>query len=106
MATDAANRARAGELALAIEAEMRRTGWWRSAPEAPVVGGAFGQPSMSFTEWIETVLVPRLRQVAAGEIDPPNSSYVAVAAAREIDNDDEAGPLLELLSRVDRLSPH
>jgi uncharacterized protein YqcC (DUF446 family) len=99
------NRALAGELAAAIEAEMRRLGWWRDLPPAKNVEGAFGRPAMTFDAWIETVLVPSLREVAAGRLDPPQSSHVAAAAVREFDGYDEADALIELLSRVDRLSP-
>jgi uncharacterized protein YqcC (DUF446 family) len=92
-----------GEIADELEAELRRLGWWGSpAPEGPVTS-AFGGRDMSFAQWLEHILVPRLREVAAGDAEPPGDSQVAAYAVRELDGFDEAGPLLEVLGRLDRL---
>ena len=49
------------------------------------------------------MLVPRLREVAAGEWAGPSDSNVAAQAVRELDGWDEAEPLLDVLRRLDEL---
>ena len=88
----------------AIEDELRALGWWTGVPPAPerlAAAGAFGQDSLAFAEWLEHVLVVRLRQVAAGELDWPTSSEVAAYAVRELDGIHEADRLLEALRNLD-----
>jgi uncharacterized protein YqcC (DUF446 family) len=97
-----------GDLADGIAAELRRLGWWpEGVPDgAPAVevSGAFGQPDMPFVHWIALVLVPRLREVAAGTADPPGSSMVAAQAVRELDGVPDAGDLISLLQQLDDLA--
>jgi uncharacterized protein YqcC (DUF446 family) len=96
-----------GILAAAIAAELRRLGWWPEGvpDDAPAVEvmGAFGQPDMAFTEWLALVLVPRLREVASGQTEPPGASMVAAQAVRELDGVHEAADLISLLTDLDAL---
>jgi uncharacterized protein YqcC (DUF446 family) len=88
----------------AIEAELRALGWWdipEPEPERLVDAGAFGQRSLAFAEWLRWVLVPRLRQVAAGEVPWPSSSQVGAYAVRELDGVDEASALIDALIALD-----
>jgi len=105
---DEDRRARLGELADEIEAEMRRLGVWSESPpseERVLEGGAFGHGTVPFEYWIQVVLLTRLREVAAGEIPIPGSSSVGVQAAREWDT---AGydtlRLSELVTEVDAVA--
>ena len=91
----------AGRLAQALEDELRRRGAWEDAAPAEHVSGAFGAPDLSFTQWLERVLVPRLRAVAAGTLTLPGSSHVGTMAIRELGDDD---PLVATLLAVDRLA--
>jgi len=92
-----------GAIADALEAGLRRLGCWGSpAPTGPITG-AFGQPDLAFTQWLEHVLVPRLREIASGQAEPPGSSMVAAQAVREFDGWDEADALIEILQRLDDL---
>jgi uncharacterized protein YqcC (DUF446 family) len=105
--TDPATRQRAGELADAIEAALRRAGgWFDPAPsEADVLaGGAFGMRSVPFEAWIQVVLVTRLRQVARGEMELPGSSSVGGHAVREWDGAPDRDELIDLLLEVDHLA--
>jgi uncharacterized protein YqcC (DUF446 family) len=87
-----------------IEAELRRLGLGPSpAPRAPVTG-AFGSPSMTFGQWLEHVLCPRLRAVASGAVPPPAVSSVAAQAVRELDGFDHTDALIAALSRLDALT--
>lgn len=101
------DRTEYGRLADALTAELHRLGWWPEgvaddAPASPE-GGAFGLDAMPFPHWLARVLVPRLREVAAGEMEPPGSSQVAAQAVRELDGVPDAGDLVDLLHQVDAL---
>ncbi|HEX2294779.1 MAG TPA: YqcC family protein, partial [Actinomycetota bacterium] len=81
-------RARLGEIADEIEAELKRLGWWTADPpseEAVVAGGAFGMNAVAFPTWLQVVFVERLRQAASGEFPIPSSSSVSTMATREFD---------------------
>lgn len=98
---------RYGELADAIESQLRRMGVWKADPatvERIATGGAFGGGVVEFEEWIQVVLVTRLRQVAAGEIEPPPRSQVAVYGSRAFPAMPEYDRLLDLLGELDRLA--
>jgi uncharacterized protein YqcC (DUF446 family) len=96
-----------GELAAALTAELQRLGWWPEGvpDDAPAVevDGPFGQPDLPFAHWLALVLVPRLREVAAGATEPPGQSMVGAQAVREFDGVPEADQLIRLLSDLDAL---
>lgn len=102
-----AKKARLGELAVEIEAEMRRLGLWLEDPPAEDVvlaGGAFGRETVPFDTWLQVVFVQRLRQVAEGDFDIPKSSSVGAQAAREWDADPfDREALRGLIYQVDSL---
>ena len=105
MSTGPAERAAYGELADRIEAEMRSAGVGHTpAPSGPAIVGCFGAPDATFFQWLEHVLCPHLREVAAGRREPPPYSQVATAAARNFDGYDGTDRLLEALQELDRLS--
>ena len=89
----------------AIEAEFKRLGWWSAEPlaaEAFENMGPFGQNTMSYSQWLQFVFVPRVRD-AIRSLDFPGSSQVGIQAIREFDGLDEAGRLIELLCEFDSL---
>jgi uncharacterized protein YqcC (DUF446 family) len=93
-----------GEIAGQIEADLRALGAWGSpAPTVPVTS-AFGAPELSFTQWLEHVLCPRLREIGAGHGEPPSHSQVATRAARELDGVEGSERLLETLQRLDSIT--
>jgi uncharacterized protein YqcC (DUF446 family) len=97
----------AGELAEQIETELRRLGAWSDDPppeDVVLAGGAFGMGSVPYETWIQVVLVARLRQVAAGEMELPPGSSVGVHAVREFDGAPDHDALIHLLIEVDDLS--
>ena len=97
-------RKEVGRLADEIEAEMRRLGLWSDSPPAEadvLAGGAFGQRAVSFEQWLQVVLIARLRAVAAGTMEPPRSSSVGTQALREWDGIHEYEHLGSLLSKLD-----
>jgi uncharacterized protein YqcC (DUF446 family) len=97
------DRAAYADVADRLEAELKALGWWDSPePEAPVTA-AFGSNDRSFGQWLRYTLVPRLRAVAAGEIEPPERSMVATQAAREFDGYEVAHELIAVLVDLDEL---
>lgn len=101
-------RRRAGELADELEAELKRIRMWRPDPpseETVLAGGAFGMQSVPFVTWLQVVLVPRLRQVAAGEMELPGSSSIGTFAVRELDGAGaDTDGLLDLIFEIDGLA--
>src|SRR5947207_9877587 len=78
---------RVSALADRIEAELRRLGRWSSEPLDParlVDMGPFGMRTLAAEEWIQHVLVPRLRELAASRGELPHESQTAAWAARQL----------------------
>src|SRR5574340_1155588 len=88
-----------------IEAEMRSINFWQEAPLQPEqydFARAFGMDKMSFTQWLQFIFIPRVREAAAtGNF--PGESHVAAQAVREFDGIPEAARLTRLLSEFDNL---
>ena len=89
-----------------IEAELKRLNVWSEVPLAPekfVNMGAFGSHTMAFTQWLQFVLVTRVRDVVAQQGQFPSQSNVAAFACREFDGQNEFEPLCKLLQEFDNL---
>jgi len=89
-----------------IEIELKRLGRWSSqmpSDEAFENMGAFGANTMSFEQWLQFVLIPRIREIIEMKSDLPASSHLATYAVRYFDGDYEADPLRELLHQLDDL---
>jgi uncharacterized protein YqcC (DUF446 family) len=88
-----------------IEAEMRRIGYWQNQPLRPEqmqFKQAFAMDTMAFTQWLQFVFLPRVREAAAANQFPASSS-VGTQAIREFDCDPNAGDLTTLLAEFDAL---
>ena len=89
-----------------IEQEMRRIGMWQEqplAPEAYQFSRAFAGDTMAYNQWLQFVLVPRVRQVIEQRGNFPRASQVGAQAVREFDGMDDADRLTQLLSEFDDL---
>ena len=98
---------RTAVLADRIEAELRRLERWARGPIDParlVDMGAFGMNTLASEEWIQFVLVPRLREVAAARGELPPESQTSAWAARQFDGDPDADALVDLLDELDALA--
>ena len=88
-----------------IEGEMRSIGMWQDQPlrrEQLNFKQAFGMDTMTFTQWLQFVFLPRVREsVAANSF--PGSSSVGAQAVREFDGHPQADRLITLLSEFDAL---
>ena len=89
-----------------IEAELKRLGWWQQGPLRPEqydFKHAFGMDTMVFQQWLQFILLERVRSIAAEGGQFPSSSSVGVMAARELDGYPEAEKLVSLLGQFDAL---
>ena len=90
-------------LADSLEAEMKRIGIWSDKDLSAVSpDGAFGGNSLTFEEWLQATLLPRLRSVD-GAGHHPKASHLATAAVRNSDGFDNTSGVIEILSRIDTL---
>jgi uncharacterized protein YqcC (DUF446 family) len=90
----------------AIEAEMRRIGYWQAEPlkpEAYRFKQAFAADTMSFPQWLQFVFLPKVRDLAQKGGELPDGSMVGAYAVRELDTDPNADQLVSLLSEFDSL---
>jgi uncharacterized protein YqcC (DUF446 family) len=88
-----------------IEAEMHTIGFWQASqlpPDQLENPGAFGLDKMTFSQWLQFIFVPRVREaIATNEF--PSSSDVGTQAVREFDSEPRAACLTILLSEFDVL---
>jgi uncharacterized protein YqcC (DUF446 family) len=88
-----------------IEAEMRRIGMWQAEPLRPEqlkFTKAFAMDTMAFSQWLQFIFLPRVREAVAAKSFPKGSS-VGAQAVREFDGQPESEHLLTLLSEFDTL---
>jgi uncharacterized protein YqcC (DUF446 family) len=96
--------ARAAQRIGAIEAELRRLGRWqaKSLPrKAMEFKEPFGADTMSCEQWLQFVLVPRVRQIVAGREPFPPKSETGLYARKYFEGDGEAAGLVTLLTDFD-----
>jgi uncharacterized protein YqcC (DUF446 family) len=92
-----------------LVAEMKRVGVWSDTPPPPEAfdfRGAFGSDTMSFEQWLQFVLVPRVRQIVDEGGTFPADSQLGDKAHREWrmwGNEPEREPLIEMLYELDAL---
>lgn len=107
MNRDKALREPALASAAAIEAELRRLGWWSEQPPADDAlrdPGPFGMRSLSPEQWLQFVLIQRVREAAAGLNSFPRASNVAAWAVRELGAcPEDCSALQKLLREFDAL---
>lgn len=88
-----------------IEAEMQRIGLWQNQPLRPEqmdFKQAFAMDTMTFSQWLQFIFLPRVREAVEAN-DFPGSSSVGAQAVREFDGFTEADQLVTLLSEFDAL---
>ena len=94
------------EAARQLEYELKQLDRWIEAPLAPEKlenMGAFGANTMSFGEWIQFVLIPRIDQIVRDQDVFPADSQLESYAIRNFDGDTETGELEQILSTIDRI---
>ena len=97
---------RIGALAEDLEKAMRDLGaWTEPAPPLRPFTMPFAMDSMPFEHWLQLVLVPRMREIAATAEPLPMRSNLAPHAVREWDGRDDVGPIVDVLRALDELCP-
>jgi uncharacterized protein YqcC (DUF446 family) len=94
------------EKAFEIETELRRLGRWssRDLPREKYEDmGAFGSNTMSFEEWLQFILIPRIHQIVETKDDFPAGSQLATYAVRVWDGDPDSSRLHQILYALDDL---
>jgi len=89
-----------------IETEMKRIGCWSLEPlpgEAYEFHQAFAMYTMAFTQWLQFILIPRVRSINAQKGEFPSESMVGAQVVREFDGDATASGLVILLGEFDDL---
>jgi uncharacterized protein YqcC (DUF446 family) len=89
-----------------IEVELKRLDRWTANPlpdEAFKNMGAFGSNTMSFEQWLQFVLIPRIRQIVEEKSEFPEGSNLATYAIRYFDGDSDSDSLREVLYNLDEL---
>jgi uncharacterized protein YqcC (DUF446 family) len=89
-----------------IEAELKRLGRWIVNPlpdEYLINMGAFGSNTMGFEQWLQFVLIPRIREIVKEKSDFPAGSNLAPYGIRYFDGDTNAERLQDLLYSLDQL---
>jgi uncharacterized protein YqcC (DUF446 family) len=95
-----------------IETELRRLDRWNLValpPEKFHDMGAFGGNTMSFEQWLQFILIPRINEIVETKAEFPEGSMLAPYAIRYFDGDAEADDLHQLLYDLDTLinkKPH
>ncbi len=87
-----------------IERELRQLNAWQPAPPPDAAFDsktAFFADTMSFYQWLQFVLLPRVREIIAARGAFPTESSVGAYAVRELDGYHEAADLVEALSEFD-----
>ena len=95
---------RATQFAARIEQELRNLNAWQSSPipeSAYNSDRAFFADTMTFYQWLQFVLLPRIREIIAQRGEFPSTSEVGAYAVRELDGIDEARRLIQALSDFD-----
>jgi uncharacterized protein YqcC (DUF446 family) len=85
---------------------MKRIGMWQSTPlpaAAYEFRKAFGMDTMAFSQWLQFIFIPRVRDLIRTGAAFPSSSMVGAQAVRESDTVPDTGELVQLLSTFDAL---
>jgi uncharacterized protein YqcC (DUF446 family) len=89
-----------------IENELRRLNRWQADPlpdEIFTDMGAFGSNTMSYEQWLQFVLIPRISEIIESKGAFPENSHLATYAIRYFDGDDDSDSLQALLNDLDQL---
>ena len=87
-----------------IERELRALNVWQSEPppdSAFESETAFFADTMTFYQWLQFVLLARVREIVEQRGQFPRESSVGAYAVRELDGNDGAAGLIEALSEFD-----
>jgi uncharacterized protein YqcC (DUF446 family) len=90
----------------ALEAELRRLELWeRQPPSAALLASTqpFAVDTLKFSQWLQWLLIPRMRRIFAGQGNLPTESAIHPYAEDCVDDVEDPAPLLLLIERFDGL---
>lgn len=93
-------RDRLSELLKALETEMRSQGRWESlAPAASALQSTqpFAVDTLSFDQWLQWILVPRMNELLAMQMPLPANCAIAPMAEEVYDKEDPGGARIILI---------
>jgi uncharacterized protein YqcC (DUF446 family) len=89
-----------------LEAELRRMQLWELEPPSETQLAStqpFCFDTLAFSQWLQWLLIPRMRRIFAGEGDLPTQSAIWPYAEDCVEHLDDPRALLILIERFDRL---
>ena len=89
-----------------LEAEMRRMQLWEHVPpsdQSLASTRPFCVDTLGFLQWVQWLLIPRMRRIFAGEESLPTRSAIYPYAEDCVAHLDDPRALLALIERFDRL---
>jgi uncharacterized protein YqcC (DUF446 family) len=89
-----------------IEAELKQLNRWEGEPLPPEKlenMGAFGSNTMRFEQWLQFILIPRIREIVETKGEFPETSQLSRYAFRVFQDEPEKEVLHELLFELDQL---
>lgn len=90
----------------ALEAELRRLELWEhEPPSASLLASTqpFAVDTLRFSQWLQWLLIPRMRRIFAGEGSLPTQSAIHPYAEDCVDALEDSQALLLLIERFDGL---
>lgn len=97
----------AADCVLAVEQAMRDGRLWHSdvpAPAAMASRTPFCADTLAFTEWLQFIFIPRMRELIEAGGPLPSTSGIAVMAEARLTGDSAAeNRVIEVLAAFDRL---
>jgi uncharacterized protein YqcC (DUF446 family) len=89
-----------------LEAELRRHRLWEREPPNPqrlASTAPFCADTLALSQWLQWLLIPRMRRILAGDGELPTTSAIRPLAEDCFEHLDDPQPLLLLIERFDGL---
>jgi uncharacterized protein YqcC (DUF446 family) len=92
---------------LLIERELRLQGWWGEVqPSAEALASVepFAVDTLDFSQWLQWIFLPRMKQILEADLPLPNASGIlAMAEMVYVDQAEKSRGLRVLLAQFDEL---
>lgn len=93
-------------LLIDLEAELRRVGYWQAeaiAEEALASVEPFAIDTMSLSQWLQFVFIPRMHALAAAHLPLPARCDVAPVAEEYFGGDGAAKRIVAIIGELDQV---
>lgn len=92
-----------------LEMELRRVRLWEPEPPSEHLlesSQPFCIDTLAFSQWLQWLLIPRMRRILAGDGQLPTRSAISPYAADSFEHLEDGDALLALIERLDGLIRH